>query len=236
MNTGELVTGSCPCSDGQVAIHLAVGPGGVLMIDSKQRTARSGPAGGGSRPAGPPQHRHAGLAGDPAALAGGRAAGPPTHRSCTRLRACGPAARPSSWPTAPRRTSPSPAAGPTAAASESAEVPHLAYGFLRPHGPVGPRMALAWPLPGQRLDLTGVPGQRRPMRPGPSSPTPGIGRSVHLSRLATSSWPRSSSGGRFVRGCCPFAGPAAALERRRPAEATRQAGDQGCCGGGGEGI
>jgi hypothetical protein len=35
---------------------------------------------------------------------------------------------------------------------------------------------------------------------------------------------------RFVRGCCPFAAPAAALEGHRPAERTRRAGDQGCCG------
>jgi hypothetical protein len=205
------------------------------MIDSKQRTARSGPAGGGSRPAGPPQHRHAGLAGDPAALAGGRAAGPPTHRSCTRLRACDPAARPSSWPTAPRRTSPRPAAGPTAAASR--------------------RRCHTWPMGSCGRTGLSVPGWRWPGHcqasaltsracrasvdrcvSGPSSPTPGIGRSVHLSRLATSSWPRSSSGGRFVHGCCPFAAWNGNLERRRPAEATRQAGDQGCCGGGGEGI
>jgi hypothetical protein len=36
--------------------------------------------------------------------------------------------------------------------------------------------------------------------------------------------------GRFVRGCCPFAAPAAALKGHRPRGGDRQAGGQGCCG------
>jgi hypothetical protein len=130
------------------------------MIDSKQCSARSGPAGGGSRPAGPwPGRRSTAMR----VLAGGRAAGPLTP-SCTRR---GPVVQRQGHPAGQphlRRTSPRPWSRPTAAASESAEVPHLACGFLRPHGPVGPRMALAWPLLGQRLDLPGVLGQRGPMR------------------------------------------------------------------------
>jgi len=44
-----------------------------------------------------------------------------------------------------------------------------------------------------------------------------IGRSGNpVPRLTTSSWPRSSSGGRFRRGCCPFAARQGNLERRRP--------------------
>jgi hypothetical protein len=38
----------------------------------------------------------------------------------------------------------------------------------------------------------------------------------NLSRFAASSWLRSSSGGRVVRGCCPFAAQQGDLERRRP--------------------
>jgi hypothetical protein len=53
---------------------------------------------------------------------------------------------------------------------------------------------------------------------------------VNLSRLTASSWPRSSSGGRFVPGCCPFAAQLGIWNGAGPAEVTRQAGDQGFVG------
>jgi hypothetical protein len=53
---------------------------------------------------------------------------------------------------------------------------------------------------------------------------------VNLSRLTTSSWPRSISGGRLVRGCCPLLPGRGIWDGAGLAEVTRRAGDQGCCG------
>jgi hypothetical protein len=49
-------------------------------------------------------------------------------------------------------------------------------------------------------------------------------------RLTTSSWPRSSSGGRFRRVAARLLPGRAIWNGAGPAEGTRQAGDQGCCG------
>jgi hypothetical protein len=215
VNAGELATGSCPCSDGQVAIRLAIGPGGVLMIDSKQCTARSGPAVRGSRPAGPgPARRSTAMRVWLVTRSTGwwSSGCPPTHRSCTRSRACGLAARPCSWPTAPRRTSPRPCNRPHRGSQRVGEMPHVAYSFPRPHGPVGPRIAPAWPLPGQRLDLPSSWASVDRCVPGPSSPTPGIGRSGTPVPLGYVIVAAIQQRGPFHSGCCRQG----YLERRRP--------------------
>jgi hypothetical protein len=109
-------------------------------------------------------------------------------------------------------------------------MPHVAYSFLRPQGPVGPRIAPAWPLPGQHLDLPSSRASVDRCVPGPSSPTPGIGRSgtpVPLGYVIVAAIQRR---GPFHSGCCPFAAGRAIWSDAGPAEVIRQAGDQDCCG------